>query len=61
MGVFRLWLEDHPSFADEGYWPTANDPRGQYYGPPPKGWRGSCQADADGTPYPCKYDMGRVF
>jgi hypothetical protein len=52
--VHRLWMEDHPSFADEAYWPSANNWGGQTYSAPPKGWKGTCQADTDGTPFPCK-------
>jgi len=54
MGFFRLWLEDRPSFADQGYWPAASNMIGQNYSPM-KAWLGRCDADTDGTPFGCKY------
>lgn len=47
-------MEGHASFSDTGYWSTANNNEGQSYSPLTS-WKGTCQADEDGTPYPCKY------
>jgi len=54
MGTVRLWLEDRPSFADQGYWPAASTPIGQNYSPL-KSWLGRRDADTAGTPFGCKY------
>jgi len=54
MGTVRLWLEDRPSFVDQGYWPAANNQIGQSYSAL-KSWRGRCDAATDGTPFGCKY------
>jgi hypothetical protein len=44
-----IYTEGQPSFAG-----TSSTNLNGFYSLPPKGWKGTCQADHDGTPFPCK-------